>query len=135
LAYCRLQSNNFTNLPNLFYEALKIRKRLNNYTVIIGSYIHLSEYYQKKGNGKFAIENSKLSLNFAKKSKIPGNIILALKQASLVDDKNAKKYSEDYIRISDSIQVAERNSKDRFDRLQLETDEIKKENNDLEEKK
>jgi len=44
----------------------------------------------------------------------------------LVDDKNAKKYSEDYIRISDSLQVAERNSKDRFDRLQLETDEIKK---------
>jgi len=134
LAYCRLQSNNFTNLPNLFYEALKIRKRLNNYTVIIGSYIHLSEYYQKKGSGNFAIENSKLSLNFAKKSKIPGNIILALKQASLVDDKNAKKYSEDYIRISDSLQVAERKSKDRFDRLQLETDEIKKENNDLEEK-
>ena len=55
-----------------------------------------------------------------------------MKQASIVDDKNSKKYSEDYIRISDSLQIAERNSKDRFARISLETDEIIKEKNSIE---
>ncbi len=73
-------------------------------------------------------------MRVARESKIPVNLILALKQASTVDDKNAVKYSKDYFRISDSLQIAERNSKDRFARIQLETDELRQENFDLEEK-
>ena len=73
-------------------------------------------------------------MKYAKKSKIPLNIVTALKQASLVDKLNSSKYSQDYIRISDSLQIAERNSKDRFARIELETDELKKENIDLEAK-
>ncbi len=134
LGYCRLQTNNYKDLPNLFNEALEIRKKLNNYTVVVGSYIHLSEYFQKRGDTKSAIAYSDRAIFLARESKIPFNIILALKQASIVDKKNAVKFSEDYVRISDSLQVVERNSKDRFARLQLETDEVKKENDFLEEK-
>ena len=132
LAYCRLQINNYKDLPMLFNEALEIRKKLNNNTVVVGSYIHLSEYFQKKGNKESAIYFSDKALRLAKKSNIPVNIILALKQASIVDFKNASKYSQDYIRISDSLQIAERNSKDRFARISLETDEIIKEKNSIE---
>lgn len=134
LAYCRLQTNNYKDLPNLFFEALEIRKKLKSDTEIIGSYIHLSEYFQKRGDNKSAIDYSNKAIFLARESKIPINIILALKQASIVDKKNAVKYSENYIRISDSLQVIERNSKDRFARLQLETEEIKKENVFLEAK-
>lgn len=134
LAYCRLQINNYQDLPRLFFEALKERKKLDNNTVIVGSYIHLSEYFQKINDNKTAIKYSDEALRVAKQSKIPMNIILALKQASIVDDKKGLKYSEDYIRISDSLQLMERNSKDRFAKLQLETDEIIKENSFLEEK-
>jgi signal transduction histidine kinase len=134
LAYCRLKTDNYKDLPNLFYEALEIRKQLKNYTEIVASYIHLSEYAQKRGDLTSAINFSNQAIRVARESKIPVNIILALKQASIVDKKNAVKYSEVYIRISDSLQVVERNSKDRFARLQLETDEIKKENVFLEEK-
>ncbi len=132
LAFCRLQTDNYKELPNLFYEALEIRKKLKTDTEIIGSYIHLSEYFQKKGDNKLAINFSNKAIILAKESKIPVNLILALKQASIVDQKNAIKYSEDYIRISDSLQIAERNSKDRFARISLETDEIIKEKNSIE---
>lgn len=134
LAYCRLQINNYQDLPRLFFEALKERKKLDNNTIVVGSYIHLSEYYQKINDNKTAIKYSDEALRIAKQSKIPVNIILALKQASIVDDEKGLKYSEDYIRISDSLQLMERNSKDRFAKLQLETDEIIKENSFLEEK-
>lgn len=131
LAYCRMQINNYKDLPGLFVEALNVRKKLDNYTIIVGSYIHLSEYYQKVNDINSAIKYSNEALRVARESKIPVNIVLALKQASNVDDKNALKYSEDYIRISDSLQIVERNSKDRFARLQLETDEIIKQKDDL----
>jgi len=131
LAYCRMQINNYKDLPGLFVEALNVRKKLDNYTIIVGSYIHLSEYYQKINDINSAIKYSNEALRVARESKIPVNIVLALKQASNVEDKNALKYSEDYIRISDSLQIVERNSKDRFARLQLETDEIIKQKDDL----
>ena len=133
LAYCRFKSNISTGLPSLFFEALKIREKLDNYTVVVGSNIHLSEYYFIKNDRLKAIFYSQKAIEIARKSKIPLNLVLALKQASLVDKTNSSKYSEDYIRISDSLQIAERNSKDRFARIELETDELKKENTDLEE--
>jgi signal transduction histidine kinase len=134
LAYSRLQSSNFKELPRLFFDALAIRQKLNDPTVIIGSYIHISEYYQKKGDKGLSIEYSQKALSHSKQSKIPGNIVLALKQASIVDIKNASIYSKEYIRISDSLQIVERKSKDRFNRITLETDEIIQEKDVLEDR-
>lgn len=131
LAYSRLQLSNYKGLPKLFFDALEIRKKLSDPTVIVGSYIHISEYYQKLGNEKLSIKYAEDALKIAKNSKIPGNIVLALKQAQAVDKKNASQYSESYFRISDSLQVVERNSKDRFNRIRLETDEIIQENDVL----
>jgi signal transduction histidine kinase len=129
-----MQLNDDNQLPKLFFDALEVRKKLDNYTVVVGSYIHLSEFYQKKKDNLSAIRFSDEALRVARESKIPINIILALKQASVVDDKNSVKYSSDYVRISDSLQIEERNSKDRFARIQLETDELRQENFNLEEK-
>jgi len=134
LAYSRLKSNNFKDLPKLFYDALDIRNRLDNYTYIVGSNIHLSEFYQIKGNSKLSIEYSEKALQKAKESGIPVNVILALKQASTVNKTKSIDYNEQYIRISDSLQTEERKSKDRFARMQLETDEIIEENQGLAEK-
>lgn len=132
LAYSRLKSANYEGLPQLFFDALEIRKTLKDPTVIVGSYIHISEYYNKVGNKQVSIQYAQKALEVAKKSKIPGNIVLALKQAQTVDDKKASKYSEDYFRISDSLQIVERQSKDRFNRIRLETDEIIQEKGVLE---
>ncbi|WP_309612734.1 tetratricopeptide repeat protein [Flavobacterium sp.] len=134
LAYSRLQSNNYDQLPKLFFDALEIRKKLDDYTYIVGSNIHISEYYQKKGDLKLSLKYSKDALRIGKESKIPINIILALKQASIVDKNNSSAYSEQYIRINDSLQVEERKSKDRFARISLETDEIIQQKDVLEDK-
>lgn len=134
LGYSRLQADNYENLPQLFYEALKVREKLDDQTVIVGSYIHLSEYFQKKKDYLSAIKYAEIAVKTARKSKISTNKILALKQASIVDKKKASQYSKDYIRISDSLQLAERKSRDRFSRIQLETDEIIESNTQLEER-
>ena len=134
LAYCKLHFNNSKDLSKLFFEALEIRKRLKNITAIVGSYIHLSEYFYKQRDSDEAIKYALLALKEAKESKVPLNIVLALKQSSLVDKTKSFKYTEEYIRKNDSLQVAERNSRDRFARIQFETDEIIQEKDQLEDK-
>ena len=57
-----------------------------------------------------------------------------MRQASAVDNKNAAKYSDEYLKISDSLQIVVRNSKDRFARIQLGTDEIIQEKDALEDR-
>ena len=134
LAYSKLQINDFKGLSNLFIESLKIRENLNDNSAIITSYIHLSEYYDKIKQKKEALKYANLALEVAKREKTPIDLLFSLKQASVVDNKNAAKYSEDYLRISDSLQIAERNSKDRFARIQLGTQEIIQENDVLEDR-
>lgn len=134
LAYSRLLSSNFKDLPDLFFEALKIREELKNYSGKTGTYIRLSEYYYIKKDIDKSIFYSKKAIEDAKKSEIPINIILSLKQAAVVDVKNSLDYTKRYIAVSDSLQLAERKSKDRFARIQLETDEIIQEKDSLEDK-
>ena len=124
LAYSKFKTKDFTSLPSLFYESLSIREKYQMYSGIIANKIHLSEFYSFKKDTimsqSFAIE----ALNLAKKTKISGDMLASLLQLSLVEHKNSVKYSKEYIKISDSIQLEERKSKDKFARIAFETDEI-----------
>ena len=133
LGFSYLKLGSETNLPQLFYKSLKIRDSLGNIPAIIVSNNHLSEYYQLKKDSVKALFFIKNSLTIALKSKDPHNMVLALKQASIVDKKNASKYSENYIKISDSLQLEERKNIDRFARIELETDELRQANTQLSE--
>lgn len=132
LAYSELKSNNFANLPELFYNSLKYKNNLKNESSKVVVYIHLSEYFSQVKDTARAIEFSSQAIAGSKKSNIPIFRIASLKQASNVDKKRFVQYSDEYIRISDSLQIAERNSKDRFSRIQFETKEIIKQNDVLE---
>lgn len=134
LAYTKLKSNDFNNLPNLFFESLKYRDQIENEFSKVPTYNHLSEYYFRINDTVNANKYFKKSLELAYRSKIPTYIATSLKQGAIVDKKNAFEHSQKYVRITDSLQIAERNSKDRFARIELETDELKKQNLVLEER-
>jgi signal transduction histidine kinase len=134
LAYSKLKIKDYNQLPYLFFESLKIRKELKNTSAIVTSYIHLSEYYNKIGENKKALEYANISLRIAKLSTNSIDLLYSLKQASTVDNLNSSKYSDDYLRIADSLQIAERDSQDRFARISLETDEIIQEKDILEDR-
>ncbi len=131
LAYSKFMLNENSNLPALFFEALKIRVKNRMYSSAILSKIHLSEFFYKKNDStnakKYAIE----ALNDSKKTNVSGDFLLSLKQLSSIDHKNSSQYSKEYIKISDSIQLEERKSKDKFARIAFETDEIIQEKDKL----
>ena len=133
-AYSKLKINDLTSLPNLFFESLAIRKKTNDSSAIIISYIHISEYYYYLNLKDKALDYAKRALDLSSINKNPIDILFSLKQGSVVDNTNASKYSEDYLKISDSLQIVERNSKDRFARIQFGTQEIIQEKDILEDK-
>ena len=132
LGYCKFKLKDYKQLPNLFYESLKVRESIDAKTLIVLSKIHLSEYYHVKKNFVLSQQFAKEALILSKKTGVSRDFLAALKQSSNVDRENASQNSKDYIRINDSIQDVERISKEKFARLELETDEISQENVDLE---
>jgi signal transduction histidine kinase len=124
LAYSKFKLKEYSNLPDLFYESLRIRDSLNLTLGIIYNKIHLSEYFiEVKDTAKaqkFAME----ALDLSRKTKSYRDILVSLKQLGVVDTQNASNYSREYIKINDSLQSAERKTKDKFARIEYETDEI-----------
>ncbi|MEY2692291.1 MAG: hypothetical protein RIT03_681 [Bacteroidota bacterium] len=124
VAYSKFKISNSPNSLNLFFKSLQIRDSLKLTSRVILSKLHLSEYYLANMDTLAAQKQANEALDLAKKTKIPQDLLTSLKQLSLVEHVNSAKYSKEYIKISDSIQLEERKSKDKFARIAFETDEI-----------
>ncbi|NMH25922.1 tetratricopeptide repeat-containing sensor histidine kinase [Flavobacterium solisilvae] len=134
LGYSYLKTENLDQALALFLESLKIREELNYPNQIVLSKVHLSEYYRQVNDTAKSKKYIFEALSLAKKEKAYRDYLNALKQASIIDVQNASTYSKEYIRLSDSIRNVEILSQEKFARIQLETDEIIKEKDILEDK-
>ncbi|MET3028413.1 ATP-binding protein [Flavobacterium sp. UW10123] len=134
LAYSKLKSKRLDGLPDQFYRSLKIRDSLGLKMTKVSNQIHLSEYYAFKRDTFRAIQFSKQALVLSRSSDKLANTLLALKQIAVVDPRNASKYSKEYIQLNDKMLKAERNMGEKFSRIEYETNEIKDQNSNLQEK-
>lgn len=134
LAYCKFKLHETDQLPELFNKALKIRDSLGLKVAVVSSKIHLSEYYASKKDTLRAIQFVKQALNLSRTTTKLQSTLEALKQIAVVDPKNASVYSEEYIRLNDKMLKAERKMGEKFSRIEYETNEIKDQNSNLQEK-
>ena len=134
LGYSKLKIKDFTDVPNVFFKAKKISDSLNYISTSINIDIHLSEYFQIIGEEHKSVKYAEIALSKSKSENFLAGILVSLKQLSLVDKLNSSKYTESYIKLNDSLQTIERKSKDRFARIELETDEILQQKDSLEQK-
>ena len=134
LAYSEFKLKEWDQLPELFYQSLKLRDSLRLTAGIITNKIHLSEYFAFKKDTVKAIQFSKEALQTARNSKNYRNALAPLKQLAIVEPKKAAEYNKQYIYINDSLQKAERKMGEKFSRIEYETDKIIDENSDLETK-
>ena len=134
LAYSKFKLNEKEDLPNLFYESLKIWSDLKLPSGIFVSKIRLSEYYGAKNDTVQALKFSKEALSLARSTNVTRDVMRALNQMSILDPQNATAYTKEYIRINEELQKEERKIGEKFSRIEFETDQIKGENFDLEAK-
>lgn len=131
LAYSKykLNINDQTVLP-LFLESIKIKDSIRFSSGIIFSKSRLAEYYYSKG--KLDLAEAICIEALSEPSANSVDLLQPLKLLSSFKIDNSNIYSEQFIKISDSLQLAERVAQDKFARIQFETDEISQENDKLE---
>jgi len=134
LAYAKLGMRESDGLPEQFYQALKIRDSLGLTSGVILNKIHLSKYFAFKQDSVNALKFSKEAVELSRSSESPSSLLESLKQIAQVDPKNASIYSKEYIQINEKLQKTERKMGEKFSRIEYETNEIKDQNSNLQEK-
>lgn len=126
-ALIQLKMNNHNKIKEKFYLAERYFEQFNVTNGRNYNQIYLSSYFSKVKDSINAVRAAEKALLLSKSYKNPVDIIVSLEQLIKVDKKNASTNAQEYIRISDSMQIAERNFRDKFARIAYETDEISQE--------
>lgn len=131
LAYTKFKLNDTTALPKLFYDALKIKDSLQLISEQVISNIHLSEYYLSKKDTNKAITLAKEAKKMALATTNNVDLLDAYLLLINIDEENSAMHSSDYIALSQKLQKQDRSVRNKFARIQYETDEFITENQRL----
>lgn len=128
LGYSKLKAGDYKGIDKLFFESLRIRDSLDIKNGIVSSKINIGEYYLYKKDTAKALAFIKEGLLLSKQIKSSSHTIESLKLLMENDSKNKSYYTNQYLNISDSIQEAERTTRNKFARIAYETDQIEEKN-------
>lgn len=133
-AYAKLELKDESSI-GMFNEAVQIREKLNNIPGIVSSQINLSKYYLFKKDTIRALYYGLSAKKMANENKIFEDELSALKLLAKIEPHKNAKYVSRYIKLSDSLQDVERSTRNKFARIEFETDEILNQKNNIEAEK
>lgn len=128
LAYAKLKTNNINGVKKMLFESYKIRDSIDSNAGRISSKYKIGEYYLYQKDTTKALENILSCYTLSKKVKSNPDVLNSLKLLTEIDTKNKNFYAGEYFRVSDSLQQAERATRNKFARIEFETDQVEKEN-------
>ncbi|WGD35510.1 sensor histidine kinase [Olleya sp. YS] len=132
LAYSRfLIDKEDLSINDLFVKSLKVSRELNDVNALMSSGAYYAEYLTSIGKIDSAKYYNNLSYNIAKKSKANNFILQTLKTKATIDKDSSRVFLNEYIKLSDSLVLAERSIRNKFARIEFETDEIIQENQQI----
>lgn len=129
-AYSRFKLGDAT-AAKTFQETLEIGDSLNFAPIQVTSKSYLGEFYI--ANKNFTLANMYLSeaRTLSHRHRIFEDELQILKLLSESNPHKSGYYTNNYIRLNDSIQIVERATRNKFARIEFETDEIIAEKNNL----
>jgi signal transduction histidine kinase len=133
------------NLSSIYFIQGKTEKAIEGYKIVLNSRIKtknlysqsvshsfLAEAYLKNKKYSLAKKHANKGLELGKKTRNNKQVLDCLKFLSqLTKGETSKKYSEDYIKLNDSLFNRERNLKNQFAKVRYETEKKDKENTSL----
>jgi signal transduction histidine kinase len=99
------------------------------------SHYAFAEYYLSQNDTSKAVENAKLSKQFAQESTNNKRLLASLGLLAQIDSKNSLAFTQQYINLNDDLIGEERQARNKFTRIRFETDEFIAENEVLTRKK
>lgn len=123
LGYSKFKLND-SNAKSHFLESLAIAKKANNIFAVNTSNLYLSEYYLKYNDIPKAFLYANEVLQTANENKLYDDKLKALFLLAKASPKAATNYFETYKTLSDSIINSERRTRDKFAKIDYQTNEI-----------
>ncbi|MFK7812465.1 MAG: tetratricopeptide repeat protein [Maribacter sp.] len=128
LGYSYLKSGQIAKLPDPFIKARKIQDSINDIAGKSSGALKLAEYYLVQKDSTNALANLQIAQNLAFEIGDNKHLLNVLRMFPRADPNNAAKYAHDYVILSDSLQLEERQIRNKFARIRFETDEFIAEN-------
>jgi signal transduction histidine kinase len=128
-----LSKNYKTNdIKKMFSEAYKISDSLQDPNSIMPISLNAAEFYNDIKNKDSALLFANRAYTLGLETKINDVILQSLiLKSTIEDDKKSKIYLEEYINLSDSLQNKERSIRNKFARIEFETDQIVERNKQI----
>lgn len=109
---------------SLFSEALKIGDNLQSVPIQLTSNLYLAEYHLAKNHPMLAKRHAEVARTIAIKNNVFEDELKALELLAKIDPVNDSQYNARYITLNDSLQDVERATRNKFARIEFETEEI-----------
>tara|TARA_R110002050_G_scaffold151350_1_gene278377 strand:+ start:4921 stop:6960 length:2040 start_codon:yes stop_codon:yes gene_type:complete len=126
------KNRNVSDIKKMFYEAKNISDTLDDQLAKTGISIDLARFYadiEKKDSAYYYAERSRKLSEETSNNELLLESFLIL--SSLKKGEDGRGYLVKYIKLSDSLLNNERNARNKFARLELETDELEAENKQI----
>ncbi len=125
ISYARFKNGADDNIEETFQEALSIREKEKDLNGIIINCIHLAEYYAHQKDTVTALNYARRAEKLSKSTSNYRDYLESLElMSSLYDTDEARKHFQIYISIRDSLDLASRKYKNKFERVRFEIDEL-----------
>lgn len=131
MATIKLQQGKKEGVRDMFSKALRISDSIDDRQGVISSLYSIGEYYLDNADSVNAVVFYNKSLKEASKINSNKDKLNALAKLSVVDKRKWKGYSNEYITLSDSLQKIATRNRNKYARIEYETDQLKGENDAL----
>ncbi|WP_281321887.1 tetratricopeptide repeat-containing sensor histidine kinase [Flavobacterium aestivum] len=128
LAYSKMKSGDYKDVDSMFFNSLKIVDSLGDDSDVLYKKIHIGEYFLTQKDTVRSIEILKEANRLAVKIKNSNEILASLKLLSELDKTDRLFYANEYIKVSDSINLVQKNAHNKYARIEYETSRIEDEN-------
>ncbi|WP_460217703.1 tetratricopeptide repeat-containing sensor histidine kinase [Psychroserpens sp. MEBiC05023] len=138
LAYTRFinDDKDINKIEHFFERAYKICDSLDDPVTKVGVTVSMSKFYQQLGDKNEAIKFAKETYNISREIEMNDLLLESLILLSeLKQGEEGKAYLKEHIKLKDSLLTIERNVRNKFARIQLETDELEAENERISQQK
>lgn len=135
LAYSYLKTDNLEQLPLLFSKAIHFQDSIGDIGGMTSSTHRLAEYFLHTKDTTNALAHLQLAKTLATQQSDNNKLVQILQMFTKVDPKNAGSHAEAAFSLNDSLQRQERQIRNKFARIEFETDEFIAENLLLERQK
>ena len=124
--YSKFKLGETINFEKEYNEVIKNYNDLN--ISLVQPYVQLSEIHEEKNDFVKAQELALKAYDISKKDNLFRDKLLAIKQLANVFPDKAKYYSDEYVRLNDSIATIDKKIQNTFARIEYRVDELNNEN-------